>query len=147
MSGAGAKVELPHFITKRYINYKMPIKSIHARQIFDSRGNPTVEVDLTTELGMFRAAVPSGASTGVHEALELRDEEKANYHGKGVRKAVDHINNDLAPELLKANLEVTEHTAIDDFMIKLDGTENKRKFGANAILGISLAVCKAGAAK
>lgn len=125
----------------------MPIKSIVARQIFDSRGNPTVEVDLTTELGLFRAAVPSGASTGVHEALELRDEEKNNYHGKGVRKAVDHINKSLAPELLKAGLEVTDQEAIDSFMIKLDGTENKSKFGANAILGISLAVCKAGAAK
>lgn len=125
----------------------MPIKSIYARQIFDSRGNPTVEVDLCTELGLFRAAVPSGASTGVHEALELRDEEKNNYHGKGVKKAVDHINKTLAPEVLKAGLEVTEQEAIDNFMIKLDGTENKSKFGANAILGISLAVCKAGAAK
>ncbi|XP_037960249.1 enolase [Teleopsis dalmanni] len=140
----------------QYLNFKrlnsncennMPIKSILARQIFDSRGNPTVEVDLTTELGLFRAAVPSGASTGVHEALELRDNEKNNYHGKGVRKAVEHINNTLAPELLKANLEVTDQEGIDNFMIKLDGTENKSKFGANAILGISLAVCKAGAAK
>uniref|UniRef100_T1GN32 Enolase n=1 Tax=Megaselia scalaris TaxID=36166 RepID=T1GN32_MEGSC len=125
----------------------MPIKSIFARQIFDSRGNPTVEVDLTTELGLFRAAVPSGASTGIHEALELRDNEKANYHGKGVRLAVEHINKTLAPELLKAGLEVTAQEDIDNFMIKLDGTENKSKFGANAILGVSLAVCKAGAAK
>ncbi|XP_055837644.1 enolase [Episyrphus balteatus] len=125
----------------------MPIKSILARQIFDSRGNPTVEVDLTTELGLFRAAVPSGASTGVHEALELRDEEKNNYHGKGVKKAVDHINKSLAPEVIKAGLEVTQQEDIDNFMLKLDGTENKSKFGANAILGISLAVCKAGAAK
>lgn len=125
----------------------MPIKSIFARQIFDSRGNPTVEVDLTTELGLFRAAVPSGASTGVHEALELRDNEKNNWHGKGVLQAVGHINNTIAPELLKAGLEVTQQTEVDDFMIKLDGTENKSKFGANAILGVSLAVCKAGAAK
>ncbi|XP_055916286.1 enolase [Eupeodes corollae] len=125
----------------------MPIKSILARQIFDSRGNPTVEVDLTTDLGLFRAAVPSGASTGVHEALELRDEEKNNYHGKGVKKAVDNINKSLAPEVIKAGLEVTQQEEIDNFMIKLDGTENKSKFGANAILGISLAVCKAGAAK
>lgn len=130
-----------------YFRSKMPIKSIVARQIFDSRGNPTVEVDLTTELGLFRAAVPSGASTGVHEALELRDGEKNNYHGKGVLKAIDNINKSLAPEVLKCGLEVTQQTEIDDFMIKLDGTENKSKFGANAILGISLAVCKAGAAK
>lgn len=125
----------------------MPIKSIHARQIFDSRGNPTVEVDLITDLGLFRAAVPSGASTGVHEALELRDDEKNNYHGKGVMKAVGNINNCIAPALLKEGLEVTQQCEIDNFMIKLDGTENKSKFGANAILGVSLAVCKAGAAK
>lgn len=125
----------------------MPITSIKARQIFDSRGNPTVEVDLVTENGLFRAAVPSGASTGVHEALELRDNDKNSYHGKSVLQAVGHINNTLAPALIKANLEVTEQEAVDDFMIKLDGTENKSKFGANAILGISLAVCKAGAAK
>lgn len=125
----------------------MPIKSIHARQIFDSRGNPTVEVDLITDLGLFRAAVPSGASTGVHEALELRDGEKNNYHGKSVLKAVGHINDSIAPALLKENFEVTQQTEIDDFMIKLDGTENKSKFGANAILGVSLCVCKAGAAK
>jgi len=125
----------------------MPIKSILARQIFDSRGNPTVEVDLTTELGLFRAAVPSGASTGVHEALELRDNEKNNYHGKGVAQAVGHINNSLAPELIKSGLEVTQQTEVDEFLIKLDGTENKSKYGANALLGISLAVAKAGAAK
>lgn len=125
----------------------MPIKSILARQIFDSRGNPTVEVDLTTELGLFRAAVPSGASTGVHEALELRDNEKNNYHGKGVKLAVGHINASLAPELIKSGLEVTQQTEVDEFLLKLDGTENKSKFGANAILGVSLAVCKAGAAK
>ncbi|XP_030241787.1 enolase [Drosophila navojoa] len=125
----------------------MPIKSIKARQIYDSRGNPTVEVDLTTELGLFRAAVPSGASTGVHEALELRDNDKANYHGKSVLQAVGHVNNTLGPELIKANLDVTDQAAIDNFMIKLDGTENKNKFGANAILGVSLAVAKAGAAQ
>lgn len=125
----------------------MPIKSIIARQIFDSRGNPTIEVDLTSDFGLFRAAVPSGASTGVHEALELRDDEKNNYHGKGVLKAVGHINNSIAPELIKSGLEVTQQNEVDEFMIKLDGTENKSKFGANAILGVSLAVCKAGAAK
>jgi len=125
----------------------MPIKSILARQIFDSRGNPTVEVDLTTELGLFRAAVPSGASTGVHEALELRDNEKDNYHGKGVLKAVAHINTSLGPELIKSGLDVTQQVDVDEFLIKLDGTENKSKYGANALLGVSLAVCKAGAAK
>lgn len=125
----------------------MPIKSILARNIFDSRGNPTVEVDLVTDLGLFRAAVPSGASTGIYEALELRDGIKNEYHGKGVQKAIDNINKIIAPELLKAGLEVTQQTEIDEFMLKLDGTENKSKFGANAILGVSLAVCKAGAAK
>ncbi|CAH2980791.1 unnamed protein product [Chilo suppressalis] len=125
----------------------MPIKSIKARQIFDSRGNPTVEVDLVTELGLFRAAVPSGASTGVHEALELRDNIKGQYHGKGVLTAIKNINDIIAPELLKANIEVTDQKEIDQLMINLDGTENKSKFGANAILGVSLAVAKAGAAK
>nr|AAU95200.1 enolase [Oncometopia nigricans] len=125
----------------------MPIQKIHARQIFDSRGNPTVEVDLVTELGLFRAAVPSGASTGIYEALELRDGDKGSYLGKGVLKAVGNINNDIAPALLKAGLEVTQQKEIDQFMLKLDGTENKSKFGANAILGVSLAVAKAGAAK
>ncbi|XP_050303449.1 enolase-like [Anthonomus grandis grandis] len=125
----------------------MPIKSIVARTIFDSRGNPTVEVDLVTDLGLFRAAVPSGASTGVHEALELRDNDKSRYHGKSVQKAIDNVNKIIAPELLKAGLEVTQQTEIDEFMIKLDGTENKSKLGANAILGVSLAIAKAGAAK
>lgn len=122
------------------------IKSIKARQIYDSRGNPTVEVDLKTEDGqLFRAAVPSGASTGVHEALELRDKEKANWHGKGVLKAVQHVNETLAPAVVAKNFDVTHQAEIDKFMLELDGTENKSKFGANAILGISLAVCKAGA--
>ncbi|XP_026477757.1 enolase [Ctenocephalides felis] len=125
----------------------MPIKSIKARQIFDSRGNPTVEVDLVTELGLFRAAVPSGASTGAYEALELRDNDKTQYMGKGVSKALHNINQLIAPELIKQSFEVTQQEEIDKFMLKLDGTENKSKFGANAILGVSLAVCKAGAAK
>ncbi|NEU33516.1 phosphopyruvate hydratase, partial [bacterium LRH843] len=87
----------------------MSIKSIKARQIFDSRGNPTVEVDLVTDFGgLFRAAVPSGASTGIYEALELRDGEKNNYHGKGVLKAVGHINNSIAPELIKQKFDVTQ---------------------------------------
>ncbi|KAK9754431.1 Enolase, C-terminal TIM barrel domain [Popillia japonica] len=134
-------------VFRSYFTRNMPIKSIYARQIFDSRGNPTVEVDLVTDLGLFRAAVPSGASTGVHEALELRDDDKANYHGKSVLKAIENVNKEIAPELIKQNLEVTQQKEIDEFMIKLDGTENKSKFGANAILGVSLAVCKAGAAK
>ncbi|XP_055702675.1 enolase [Phlebotomus papatasi] len=124
----------------------MVVQKILARQIFDSRGNPTVEVDLTTNLGLFRAAVPSGASTGVHEALELRDNDKNHYHGKAVLKAVDNINKIIAPELIKSGLCVTQQEEVDNFMLKLDGTENKSKLGANAILGVSLAVCKAGAA-
>ncbi|CAB3978179.1 alpha-enolase-like isoform X1 [Paramuricea clavata] len=122
------------------------ITRIHARQIFDSRGNPTVEVDLTTSKGLFRAAVPSGASTGVYEALELRDKDPAAYLGKGVQKAVSNVNTVIAPALLGKGFDVTNQEAIDKFMIELDGTDNKGKLGANAILGVSLAVCKAGAA-
>lgn len=125
----------------------MAIKKIHARQIFDSRGNPTVEVDLTTEKGLFRACVPSGASTGAHEAVELRDGDKSQYLGKGVSKAVDNVNNVIAPQLIKAGLSVTDQKAVDQFLIKLDGTDNKGKLGANAILGVSIAVCKAAAAE
>ncbi|KAJ2757085.1 phosphopyruvate hydratase [Coemansia aciculifera] len=124
----------------------MPITRIHARQIFDSRGNPTIEVDLITDKGLFRAAVPSGASTGVHEALELRD-GGSDYMGKGVQKAVDNVNNIIAPALIEANISVEEQTAIDQFMLDLDGTPNKSKLGANAILGVSLAAAKAGAAQ
>jgi len=127
-------------MTASYIN------KIHARQIFDSRGNPTVEVEVTTDKGMFRAAVPSGASTGVHEALELRDGDKTQYFGKGVSKAVNNVNTIIAPELIKAKIDVSKQKEIDDFMLKLDGTPNKSKLGANAILGVSLAVAKAGAA-
>jgi enolase len=123
----------------------MSIQKIHARQIFDSRGNPTVEVDLTTPKGLFRAAVPSGASTGIYEALELRDGDKTHYLGKGVSKAVSNVNNIIAPKLIGKN--VTHQTEIDNFMIELDGTDTKSKLGANAILGVSLAVCKAGAAE
>ncbi|XP_077444234.1 beta-enolase [Stigmatopora argus] len=125
----------------------MSITKIHAREILDSRGNPTVEVDLWTAKGHFRAAVPSGASTGVHEALELRDGDKARYLGKGTLKAVDHVNKDIAPKLIAKNFSVVEQEKIDNFMLEEDGTENKSKFGANAILGVSLAVCKAGAAE
>ncbi|KAJ1726269.1 phosphopyruvate hydratase [Coemansia biformis] len=124
----------------------MAIVRIHARQIFDSRGNPTVEVDLTTDKGLFRAAVPSGASTGVHEALELRDGGDS-YLGKGVSKAVAIVNTVIAPALIEAKIAVEDQQAIDDFMLKLDGTPNKSKLGANAILGVSLAAAKAGAAQ
>nr|AYV89194.1 enolase [Tetranychus evansi] len=123
----------------------MPIQSIKARQIYDSRGNPTVEVDLVSDKGLFRAAVPSGASTGAHEAVELRDGDKSNYMGKGVLKAVSNVNEILAPAII-GKFEPTQQKEIDELMIKLDGTENKGKLGANAILGVSLAVCKAGAA-
>ncbi|KAJ8320219.1 hypothetical protein KUTeg_001806 [Tegillarca granosa] len=125
----------------------MTITKVHARQIFDSRGNPTVEVEVTTERGTFRSAVPSGASTGIYEALELRDKEKDNYHGKGVDKAVGNVNNNLGPALIKANIDEADQTAVDNFLLAQDGTDNKSKYGANAILGISMAVCRAGAAK
>lgn len=122
----------------------MPIQSVKAREILDSRGNPTVEVDLVTELGQFRAAVPSGASTGVHEAVELRDNDKKRYLGKGVLKAVENVNTKIAPAVI--GKDPTHQKELDDLMIKLDGTENKGNLGANAILAVSLAVCKAGAA-
>ncbi|SHG67325.1 enolase [Salegentibacter echinorum] len=119
------------------------IINVHARQIFDSRGNPTVEVDVMTENGVLgRAAVPSGASTGEHEAVELRDGGD-DYMGKGVTKAVDNVNNILAEELL--GYSVFEQNQIDRDMLELDGTPNKGKLGANAILGVSLAVAKAAA--
>jgi len=121
------------------------ITSIHARQILDSRGNPTVEVDVITENGVLgRAAVPSGASTGEHEAVELRDGGKA-YMGKGVMKAINNVNDTIALELI--GYSVFEQNLIDQAMIDLDGTPNKSKLGANAILGVSLAVAKAAAAE
>nr|XP_030144992.3 alpha-enolase isoform X2 [Taeniopygia guttata] len=126
---------------------KMSIIKIHAREIFDSRGNPTVEVDLYTNKGLFRAAVPSGASTGIYEALELRDNDKTRYMGKGVSRAVKYVNEFLATALCTQNVNVVEQEKIDKLMLEMDGTENKSKFGANAILGVSLAVCKAGAAE
>lgn len=120
------------------------IESVHARQILDSRGNPTIEVDVMTESGAFgRAAVPSGASTGTHEAVELRDGDKKKYVGKGVLKAVDNVNKKIAEEIV--GLPVYEQNLIDKIMIELDGTPNKGKLGANAILGVSLAVAKAAA--
>jgi len=119
------------------------IIDIHARQIFDSRGNPTVEVDVVTENGFVgRAAVPSGASTGEHEAVELRDGGDA-YMGKGVSKAIQNVNGIIAQTLL--GVSVFEQTQIDQIMIDLDGTPNKSKLGANAILGVSLAAAKAAA--
>ncbi|PZX56593.1 phosphopyruvate hydratase [Algoriphagus chordae] len=120
------------------------IQSIHARQILDSRGNPTIEVDVYTENGAFgRAAVPSGASTGVNEAVELRDGDKGAYMGKGVMKAVANVNDTIASELV--GFDVFEQNMIDQIMIELDGTPNKSNLGANAILGVSLAVAKAAA--
>ncbi|XP_002736959.2 alpha-enolase-like [Saccoglossus kowalevskii] len=132
--------------TVRY-HSRMSVTKVHAREIFDSRGNPTVEVDLHTAKGLFRAAVPSGASTGIYEALELRDKDPSRFLGKGVSKAVSNVNDTIAPELIKSGLNVKDQKEIDQFMLKLDGTENKSKLGANAILGVSLAVCKAGAAE
>ncbi|CAN0576052.1 unnamed protein product, partial [Ectocarpus sp. 12 AP-2014] len=120
------------------------IIDIHAREILDSRGNPTVEVDVTLEDGSVgRAAVPSGASTGVHEAVEKRDGDKARYKGKGVLEAVAAVNGEIAEAIL--GFDATEQVAIDLAMIELDGTENKGRLGANAILGVSLAVAHAAA--
>lgn len=120
------------------------IIDIHAREILDSRGNPTVEVDVLLESGAFgRAAVPSGASTGVHEAVELRDDDKGRYLGKGVEKAVESVNDEIFDALL--GLEGDEQLLVDQIMIELDGTENKSRLGANAMLGVSMAVAKASA--
>jgi len=119
------------------------IQSVHAREILDSRGNPTVEVDVTTDDGLFRASVPSGASTGAYEAYELRDGGD-RYMGKGVLQAVSNVNDILGPAV--KGMDPTMQQGIDDKLIELDGTKNKNKLGANAILGVSLAVSKAGAA-
>ena len=120
------------------------IENIIAREILDSRGNPTVEVDVYLETGaMGRAAVPSGASTGELEAVELRDGDKARYLGKGVQKAVENVNDVIANEIL--DMESSDQLEIDKMLIDLDGTKNKSKLGANAMLGVSLAVAKASA--
>src|ERR1039457_3680811 len=120
------------------------IVDIYAREILDSRGNPTLEVDVHLESGAFgRAAVPSGASTGEREALELRDGDKSRYLGKGVLKAIDNVNNEIADELI--GMDADDQVGIDMKMIELDGTDYKTKLGANAILGVSLAVAKAAA--
>lgn len=120
------------------------IIDVYAREVLDSRGNPTVEVEVILEDGtMGRAMVPSGASTGAHEAVELRDEDKSRYNGKGVLKAVDNVNNIIAPEVI--GMDATRQAEIDQLMIDLDGTPNKGKLGANGILGVSLAVARAAA--
>ena len=120
------------------------IFDVHSRMILDSRGNPTVEVEITTEEGIVgRAAVPSGASTGEHEAVELRDGDKARWLGKGVEKALTNIDNEIGPQLI--GLDVFDQRGIDLRMIEVDGTPNKGRLGANAILGCSLAVANAAA--
>jgi len=122
----------------------LEIEDVFAREILDSRGNPTIEVEVIVEGGFIgRAAVPSGASTGAFEAVELRDGDKSRYLGKGVTKAVDNVNDIIAPEIVGMN--VFDQVLIDRTMIELDGTPNKGKLGANAILGVSLAVAKAAA--
>merc|ERR1719318_2051617 len=138
---AGKKFRQPEVLTMPYI------QDIIAREILDSRGNPTVEVDLTSSKGVFRAAVPSGASTGIYEALELRDKDKGRFLGKGVLNAIDNVNNKIAPALISQKVDVTKQFEIDQAMLDLDGTDHKSKLGANAILAVSLAVCKAGAAE
>jgi enolase len=151
VGGASLKPEFVDIVkTISAAKSAMKITNIRAREIFDSRGNPTVEVDLLTEVALFRAAVPSGASTGIYEALELRDGDKSRLLGKGVLKAVDNINSILAPKLI--GMDVTQQKLIDDLMVQtLDGTTNewgwsKSKLGANASLAVSMAVCRAGAA-
>jgi enolase len=137
-------IKLKHIVTNKESCMSTLIADIVAREILDSRGNPTIEVDVTLENGcMGRAAVPSGASTGEHEAVELRDGDKARYNGKGVLNAVEHVNNTIAEEL--TGYDALGQTEIDALMIRLDGTPNKSKLGANAILGVSLAAAKAAA--
>lgn len=120
------------------------ITDVYAREVLDSRGNPTVEVEVLTESGAFgRALVPSGASTGEYEAVELRDADETRFLGKGVEKAVENVNETIAPELMEGDFSVLEQVSIDKMLIALDGTDNKGKLGANAILGVSMAVAKA----
>ncbi|XP_063372451.1 enolase-like isoform X2 [Cydia amplana] len=139
-----------HMLTgsgKKHDNEERKKVVIRARQIFDSTGIPTVEVDLVTELGLFRIGVPNTDSKKVAEAVQLRDNNPAEYRGMGVKAAVKNINNIIAPELIKQNLEVINQKEIDDFMISLDGSENRSRLGANAIMAVSLVVARAGAAK
>jgi len=120
------------------------ISDVYAREILDSRGNPTIEVEVYTESGGFgRAGVPSGASTGAFEAVELRDKDASRYMGKGVQNAVDNVNNIIAPEII--GRDALDQVLIDNLLIELDGTPNKAKLGANAILGVSIACAKAAA--
>jgi enolase len=134
----------PVRINQNKINIMSSIVKIHARQILDSRGNPTVEADVITEAGFLgRAAVPSGASTGIHEAVELRDDDAKVYTGKGVLKAVSNVNKIIADKL--AGFEVNDQTGLDAKLIEIDGTENKSKLGANATLAVSMAAAKAAA--
>lgn len=122
------------------------ITDVYAREVLDSRGNPTIEVEVLTESGAFgRALVPSGASTGEYEAVELRDGDDTRFLGKGVQEAVDNVNEEIAPELIEGDFSVLEQVSIDMMMCALDGTPNKEKLGANAILGVSIAVAKAAA--
>lgn len=122
------------------------IVDVYAREVLDSRGNPTVEVEVFTESGAFgRALVPSGASTGEYEAVELRDGDKERYLGKGVLKAVENVNEIIAPFLVGEEFSVLDRVGVDQALIELDGTENKGKLGANAILGVSMAVAHAAA--
>jgi enolase len=132
------------YIFEKIYSFMSFITDVIARQILDSRGNPTVEVDVHTSEGIVgRAAVPSGASTGKHEAVELRDGDKKKYLGKGVLKAVANVNDTMAEELY--GLDVTDQRGIDRLMIDMDGTPNKAKLGANAILAVSMATAKAAA--
>src|SRR5690625_4658115 len=118
------------------------ILDVYAREVLDSRGNPTVEVEVVTESGGYgRALVPSGASTGEYEAVELRDGDQSRYLGKGVERAVNNVNEIIAPEII--GYDVTEQVDLDRLMIELDGTDNKEKLGANAILGVSMAIAHA----
>lgn len=132
---------------KEHLKLPAEILKVVGRQVFDSRGNPTVECDVVTHSGTFRAAVPSGASTGIYEAVELRDKDVAphDYMGKGVLQAVSHVNGELASLLV--GKDPRDQRAIDEAMLALDGTENKARLGANSILAVSMAVCKAGAAE
>ncbi|KAL6428672.1 hypothetical protein ACFW04_007936 [Cataglyphis niger] len=125
----------------------MAFQKIKARQIFDCRGEPTLEVDIITDIGLLRSSVPSTVLVNPNQAREIRDENVAAYHGRSVFKAVDIINNVIAPQIITSKLEVCQQAAIDGLLIKLDGTKNKSKLGVNTILGVSVACCKAGAAK
>lgn len=125
----------------------MVLHKIKARQIFDCRGEPTLEVDVITEIGIFSTSVPSTVSINPNQAQEIRDEKMTSYHGRSVFKAVDNVNNVIAPALIKSKLNVSQQVEIDKLLNKLDGTKNKSKLGVNAILGVSVGCCKAGAAE